>query len=614
MEYGLHESLPLYAGGLGILAGDHLKAASDLGLPFVGVGICWQRGYTRQRLDGYGRQQDAFARLPVHDTPLKEIQLRTGRPLRVEVPIAGDSVLVRAWRVRVGRIPLILLDTNLPENTARHRRMLDVLYSGDRETRFQQQILLGIGGWRVLRALDVPVAACHLNEGHAGFLSLERIAERMKRSRDTFAGALRYVRDTTVFTTHTPVPAGNEVFDPTLVDRYFAGYARQFGLTPEEFRGLGRVRPSDSREAFGMTPLALRTSRYANGVSALHGQVARRMWKGLYPRKRLSEVPIGHVTNGIHLRTWLHPRMGEFFDEVLGPGWEEDQDRASLWKRLADCDDERLWSLRVELKHALIAFCRDRLRAQLQRSRVAGMAVSDARMALDPDALTIGFARRFASYKRATLVFTDPARLARILNAVKRPVQIIFAGKAHPADESGKDLVQSVVGFSRQRRFRRRVVFIEDYDMEVARHMVAGVDVWLNTPQRPREASGTSGMKAALHGALNVSILDGWWPEACDGMNGWAIGRGQNHDGTRAADLRDAADLYRVLEKQVVPLYYRRTRGGLPVDWIAHMKRAMMTIPPVFNSQRQVKEYLRRYYVPAMRTRRPAASGRHAGR
>ncbi|MBI4581876.1 MAG: alpha-glucan family phosphorylase [Planctomycetes bacterium] len=594
MEYALHESLPWYAGGLGVLAGDHLKSASDLGLPLVAIGIFWHKGYTRQRIDEDGNQHDRFPHLPVSDTPLRELRNRNRRPVTVQIQMGDDRVLAGAYRLEVGRIPLFLLDTDRPENLPRHRALVDVLYSGDRDMRIRQEMLLGIGGWQLLQTLRIPVAVYHLNEGHAAFASLERIREERNRGRTPFADALQAVRRTTVFTTHTPVPAGNEEFDPHLVSRYLWRYGRLIRIAHEDLEDLGRVKPGNKREPFGMTPLALRTAKYCNGVAALHGEVARRMWQRVYPREPVEKVPIGHVTNGIHLRTWLHPRMGTLLNEFLGEGWEDRQDDPARWAGIAEVPDGVLWKLHVALKHELVEAC---WRHPPHTARDPATPAA----ALDPDALTIGFARRFAPYKRAALIFTDPRRLARILNDRRRPVQIIFAGKAHPADADGKAIIRRIVRFSREPRFRGRVVFLEDYDMGIARHLVAGVDVWLNNPQRPREASGTSGMKPALHGGLNLSILDGWWPEACNGKNGWAIGRGKDHNDTPATDRRDADDLYRILERQVVPLYYDRDEDGLPHRWIARMKNAIATIPAFFNTHRQVKEYLTHYYVPAMR-------------
>ena len=601
MEYAVHESLPLYAGGLGVLAGDHLKSASDLGLPFVAVGIYWKRGYGRQRINSAGKQVSGEQLIKPEDTPFSEVRKSGGRPWRLRLAMGSNRVTVRAWRADVGRVPLYLLDTDVPANKPRHRKLTHTLYSGDRDTRIRQEILLGIGGWQLLRALKIPVGACHLNEGHAAFLSLERIAERMKDCGETFAQALRYVRNTSVFTTHTPVPAGNEEFDPALVDHYLSTYQRKLKLDHEAFHNLARVKPDNAKENFGMTPLALRTSRYANGVAKLHGEIARKMWSGIFPNKKTSAVPIGHVTNGIHLQTWLHPAMNELLREHLGENWAENQDKNATWKRATRIPNEALWNLHAQFKSELIEFCRQRIERQLRRDPVRGMKLSNVKNILDPNALTIGFARRFATYKRATLIFSDPARLAKILNDKKTPVQLIFAGKAHPADTEGQAFVAEVVRFSRMPRFRNRVVFLEDYDMNVARHMVAGVDVWLNNPKRPHEASGTSGMKPALHGGLNLSILDGWWPEGFNGKNGWKIGAGQDHRGTTKDDQRDVASLYKTLEKEVVPLYFKRAHGDVPTDWLARMKNAIQTIPPVFNSHRQVRQYLAKYYLPALK-------------
>lgn len=589
MEYALHESLPLYAGGLGVLAGDHLKSASDLGLPFVAVGVYWRRGYTRQSLDRKGCQQDRFPLLPVKDTPAREVLDRKGRPVRVRLSMGERTVVAGAYRIDVGRVPLYLLNTDLPENARADRKLVDVLYSGDRDMRIRQEILLGIGGLRLLETIGVPVTAYHLNEGHAAFLSLERIAQKI-RTGSSFPRAVRDVANTNVFTTHTPVPAGNEEFDPGLVDRYLGHYAKLMGVDAKTFHDLARVKPGNTRESFGMTPLALHTSRYCNGVAALHGAIARKMWKGLYPKQPVRRVPIGHVTNGIHLRTWLHPEMAALFDEFLGADWEDRQDAPAVWKKAARIPDEILWDVHLSFKYDLADFCNG-LKGQSRLSK--------GHM-FDPEALTIGFARRFASYKRATLAFSNLARLARLVNKSSRPVQIVFAGKAHPADADGKNLIQQVVAFAKDARFKGHIWFLEDYEMGIARRLTAGVDVWLNNPQRPREASGTSGMKPALHGGLNLSILDGWWPEAYNGKNGWAIGRGENHDGTPAADKRDANQLYDLLERKVVPMYYDRDADGLPRRWVACMKNAITTIPVYFNTHRQVKEYWTKYYLPAM--------------
>ena len=604
MEFAVHESLPVFAGGLGVLAGDHFKSASDLGLPLIGVGMFWRRGYMRQQVDAAGRQAVRYDRLSPENLPLTEVVDPSGRPLRVRVPVGGDTVVARAWRLDVGRVAILLLDTHLPANAPRHRALTDRLYNGSRDTRIRQEIVLGVGGWKLLRALELPIAACHLNEGHAAFCSVERLAEALRGGGGTLDEAGRQLAPSTVFTTHTPVPAGNESFAQNLVARYFDSYCRRNGLDRETLYSWGRVDPDDATEDFGLTPLALRLSRRSNGVSRLHGQVSRRMWQGLWPKRSAERVPIGSITNGVHLETWMHPRMGELLDEYLPAGWRDRQDQPTVWQAVKGIPDDRLWALHVELKGELVEFARARLQTQLQRVGATKRRIEAAAAALDPEALTIGFARRFATYKRATLVFADMRRLERILNHAKRPVQLIFAGKAHPADTEGQALVARIVKHSRSAKFSGRVVFLEDYDMEIARRLVAGVDVWLNNPRRPQEASGTSGMKPALHGGLNLSILDGWWPEACrDGKNGWAIGQDRDHDGSVAADRRDALAIYRRLERDVVPLYYTRGRGDLPTKWIGCMKQALMTIAPAFNSHRMVKEYLKQCYLPALKAK-----------
>lgn len=602
MEFGLHESLSIYAGGLGILAGDHFKSVSDLGLPLVGVGIFWRQGYSRQKVSKEGKQADKYDSLKPENLPLAEAKTPSGRPLRIRVSIGKDKVVARAWRLEVGRTPIFLLDTNLPENAPRDRKLTDRLYSGDRDMRIRQEVLLGIGGWKLLRALGLPIRVCHLNEGHAAFCSLERVAEIIKDKKCDFAQAGKIVAASTVFTTHTPIPEGNEIFAPKLVERYLAGECKRLGLDFAELLSLGRVDPTDAGEDFGMTPLALRLSNFNNGVSQLHGEVSRGMWKALWPKRSIAKVPIGAITNGVHLRTWLHPTMARLLDMYLPANWDDRQDSAAVWKAAKKIPDAELWATHVTLKRSLLAFVRQQLQDQLRRHGAGERQIAAAGAGLDPNALTIGFARRFATYKRATLVFSDLKRIERLIANTKRPVQIIFAGKAHPADEKGKRLVAEVVKYAKSRRFKGRVIFLEDYNMIVARHMVAGVDVWLNTPERPREASGTSGMKPPLHGGLNLSILDGWWPEICEnGRNGWAIGKGEDHQNT-ADNKRDAKSLYQCLEREVVPLYYTTDRSGKPARWIKLMKHAIATIPGQFNSHRMVKEYTKRYYLPALRS------------
>jgi starch phosphorylase len=601
MEFGLHESLPIFAGGLGVLAGDHFKSASDLGLPIVGVGMFWRHGYTRQKVDAKGRQRDRFDTLKPENLPFSEACDAKGRPIRIQVPVGSDTVVARAWRLDVGRTPVYFLDTNLKENAPKHRKLTDRLYSGDRDTRIRQECVLGIGGWRMLRALKLPVKVSHLNEGHAAFCALERVAERMEKERCSFEEASKETAATSVFTAHTPIPDGNEVFELKLAERYVGCYGRKLGIGFDGLKKMSRIDAANEEEPFGMTPLALRLSRYANGVSALHGEVCREMYHDMWPTRPVDRVPVGSITNGIHICTWLHPEMAAFLDEFLPADWRERQDSASVWKRIKEIPAGQLWQQHVKLKENMFAFVRRRLQAQLQRNGATTKKIEATGSNLDPHALTIGFARRFATYKRAGLIFHNLKRLEKTINNARRPVQLIFAGKAHPSDEGGKELVALVSKHAMSARFKGRIVFLEDYDMDVALHMVSGVDVWLNTPQRPREASGTSGMKPTLHGGLNLSILDGWWPEGCEeGKNGWAIGKGVDYHGP-ADNKRDAAALYAKLEKAVVPQYYSKGRGKASPQWVAMMKRSLMSVPWAFNSHRMVKEYLRKYYLKALK-------------
>lgn len=601
MEYGLHESLPIFAGGLGVLAGDHFKSASDLGLPIVGVGMFWRHGYTRQKVDAKGRQGDKFDTLKPDNLPFSEACDAKGRPVRVDVPVGSDTVVARAWRLDVGRTPIYFLDTNLKENAPKHRKLTDRLYSGDRDTRIRQECVLGIGGWRLLRALKLPVKVSHLNEGHAAFCALERVAEQMQQDGCSFGEASKHVAATSVFTAHTPIPDGNEVFDLKPAERYIGCYGRKLGIGFDGLRKLSRIDLTNEKEPFGMTPLALRLSRYANGVSALHGEVCRDMYHDMWPSRPVDRVPIGSITNGIHICTWMHPEMAALFDEFLPSDWRGRQDVASVWNKIKDIPTDRLWRQHLALKANMVAYIQDRLRTQFERNGASRKKIEAAGANLDANALTIGFARRFATYKRAGLIFHDLKRLERIVNNDRRPVQLVFAGKAHPSDNGGKALVALVSKHATSARFKGRIAFLEDYDMDVALHMVSGVDVWLNTPQRPREASGTSGMKPTLHGGLNLSILDGWWPEACvDGKNGWAVGKGVDYH-SPADDKRDAAALYAKLEKAVVPRYYRKGLGKPSPQWVAMMKQSLTSVPWAFNSHRMVKEYLKKYYLKALR-------------
>ncbi len=592
-EFGLHEALPIYAGGLGVLAGDHLKSASDLGVPLVGVGLLYRQGYYRQELgpDGATRTvypRHDFARLPLSDTRCT-----------VEVPLGTRSVRARIWRAQVGRVPLYLLDTDHAGNSPRARAITQRLYGGDQRTRIEQEIVLGIGGPRALAELGERVTVLHLNEGHAAFAILERL-RRLRAAGVSFGRALERVRDSTVFTTHTPVAAGHDRFPPALLRLYFAPLIVQLGIDEATFLALGREDSQDKREPFCMTVLALRGSARCNGVSRLHGAVSRAMWTRVYHARRPADVPIGHITNGVHAETWLAPEMRPLYDRYLKQRWVGAGLDGDWWRHAERIPPAELWHVRNLLRRKLVAFVRTRLRQQIERRCGPLEALVAALETFDEDALTIGFARRFATYKRAPLIFRDPARLARILGDARRPVQLVFAGKAHPADRAGQRFAQEVYRQTLRPGLRGRVVLIEDYDMHVGRLLTSGCDVWLNNPIRPLEASGTSGMKPPLHGGLNLSILDGWWAEGYDRGNGWAIPTtGGDGPGDRARDRREAAAIYDLLESEVVPLFYARDRAGVPRGWLRKATRSLRTVCGRFNTHRMLAEYVAFYAMPA---------------
>jgi starch phosphorylase len=596
-EFGVHGSLPIYSGGLGVLAGDIVKESSDLGLPLVGVGFMYPQGYFRQGLTPEGWQEERYETLVRALAPTEPACTVSGHACEVALELSGRRVRAAVWRVGVGRVSLYLMDTDLEGNPPWDRELSSRLYGGDQEFRLRQEILLGIGGVRLLRALGVAPAVWHANEGHSAFMMVERVRELVEAGR-RFEEAVDEVRASTVFTTHTPVAAGHDAFPFPLIEKYLGPYWSTVGLNRDRFLALG-AHPAVSGTAFNMTALALRLSGTRNAVSRRHGEVSRRMWRGLWPGVAESEVPIASVTNGVHLPSWLAPELGRLYDEHLGPGWLERHDDPETWRRLDDVPDRELWDAHVALKRRLLAFLRERAR-RLWAERSTPAPVAAAGALLDPGVLTLGFARRFATYKRATLVFRDPARLKALVTDLRRPVQLIFAGKAHPADESGKHALQAVYRTAADPAYAGRIAFVEDYDMHVARQLVQGVDVWLNTPRPPLEASGTSGQKAALNGVPNLSVLDGWWLEAYDGTNGWAFG---NPDETATdpddADRADADALYRVLETEVVPRFYSQAPGGVPGTWIATMKRSIQTVAPRFSARRMVKEYVDRCYAPA---------------
>ena len=599
MEFGLTECLPIYSGGLGILAGDHLKSASELGIPLVGIGLLYQKGYFRQYLTAEGWQQERY---PINDfsvMPVRPFHAAGDQPVRITVELAGKPVVLRPWRAQVGRITLLLLDANIPENPPELQDITDQLYGGDIEMRIRQEIALGIGGVRALHALGLRPRVYHMNEGHSAFLSLERIRMLVRDERLSFREALEVVASSGVFTTHTPVPAGIDVFQPELVERYFAALRQELGLSREALLDLGRIHPGQTAEPFNTAVLAIRTAGFVNGVSRLHARVSRAMWQDVWPAIPVDEIPITNVTNGVHPQTWISQDMRSLYDRYLGPRWTEEPGDTRVWIRGEQIPGEELWRTHERRRERLVGFARRRLSAQL-RDRGAGRTeIAQAEDVLDPEALTIGFARRFATYKRGTLLLRDPARLEKILNAPGRPVQIVFAGKAHPKDEPGKELIREIIQFARRHEFRRRVVFLEDYDQVVARYLVQGVDVWLNTPRRPLEASGTSGMKAAFNGALNISILDGWWDEAYSQATGWAIGKGEEYQDLEYQDRVEAGALYDLLENEVVPLFYYRGADLVPRGWIALMRSAMGGLCPVFNTNRMVHQYVAERYAPA---------------
>jgi starch phosphorylase len=598
-EFGLHESLPIYSGGLGVLAGDHLKSASDLGIPLIGVGLLYAEGYFRQSLDSNGWQQESYLNADLNLLPIETVLGPDKKPLLVQVHTTNNTLYARVWRVEVGRTRLLLLDSNVPENTESDRTLTARLYGGDARVRIRQELLLGVGGVRALHALKIHPSVLHLNEGHSAFATLEMIRSVMEQSGLPFGEVVREIAGMTVFTTHTPVAAGHDRFPASLVEEHLGKIREALRLSHDDFMGLGRVYPGDGNEQFCLTVLALKLSRYANGVSALHGAVSRRMWHPLYPNTQVENVPIGHITNGVHAQSWISPQMQLLFDRNLGTDWPKRQRLSQTWEGIEAVEDAELWETQQVLKARLINFVRNRLVQQARRRNEPDAIVERAMNALDLGALTIGFARRFATYKRAGLILQDVERLTDLVNATEKPIQIIFGGKAHPEDRMGKELIQGIIRCTKREPFASKIVFVEDYDMNVARQLVQGVDVWLNNPRRPQEASGTSGQKAVFNGTLNFSILDGWWAEAYDGRNGFAIGRGEIHANASVQDERDHRALLEALTEQVVPLYYQRDATGLPREWTARQKNAFRTLAWRFNADRMVMDYVQHSYLPA---------------
>ncbi|MFY9821183.1 MAG: alpha-glucan family phosphorylase [Thermoanaerobaculia bacterium] len=594
-EFGLHQSLPIYSGGLGVLAGDHLKSMSDLGARAVGIGLLYRQGYVHQLIDENGWQQDDYEPIGTEELPVEPVLGATGEQARFSVELPGRDVFVRIWRVQVGRSHLLLLDARDDANSEEDQELTARLYGGGPKMRIQQEILLGVGGHRALGVVGVVPSVLHLNEGHSAFALLERARELVERDGMTAADALREVAAMSVFTTHTPVEAGHDRFDPELARPHLEPLAQGLGLSLDEVMALGSERPDDAEAPFCPTVLALKLTRRANGVSALHGRVSRKMWRDLYPGKTEEEVPIGHITNGVHVRTWLSSDLQILFGQHLGPRWLEKIERPELWAKVDGIADAELWEIHQVLKARLLVFVRRRLAERRQRLHLP----APEREPLSPETLTLGFARRFATYKRADLLFRDLDRLARMVNDPERPLQILFSGKAHPRDAEGKALAQRVASLERDPRFAGRIIFLENYSMHIARQLVQGVDAWLNTPRRPLEACGTSGQKCIVNGVLNCSILDGWWAEAYDGGNGFAIGNGESHADPEVQDERDALALFKVLEDEVIPLYYQCDAMGVPRGWVGRVKRALRSLAWRYNADRMVMDYVRECYLPA---------------
>jgi starch phosphorylase len=610
-EFGIAESLPVYSGGLGVLAGDHLKSASDLGLPLVGVGLLYQEGYFGQHIGRHGQQRELYPSSDFHNMPI-QMQLRSdGAPVTIRLLCATHQVTAQVWRAQVGRVPLFLLDANVPANSAEDRDITRRLYGGDLDMRLRQELLLGIGGMSALTAMGIWPTVCHMNEGHTAFAGLERVRMMMSRHNLSFPEAQGVVSASSVFTTHTSVPAGIDRFPPRLMDRYFHSYYPSLGLTRDGFLALGREYPMDEREHFAMPLLAIRLAARVNGVSKLHGEVSRRLWHNVWSARSPDSMPITHVTNGVHLASWvLGSPLARLLDQHLGPRWYEKSLNPDAWHRIEGIPPGELWRAHEHCRRRLVATARQREEARLQRLGAPPREIAAARAILDPRALTIGFARRFTAYKRPTLILREPERLIHLLTDRHRPVQIVFAGKSHPDDKVGKELIQQIVQFVRQHHLHQHIAFVEDYDITVARDLIQGADVWLNTPRRPLEACGTSGMKAALNGVLNMSTLDGWWAEAYRPGIGWPIGDNTEYEGHDDQDEADSRSMYELLEREIIPLFYDRDGEGLPLGWLKGMKAAITTVGPAFSSTRMVREYWERFYAPATQQHHSlAASG-----
>jgi len=598
-EFGIHESIPIYSGGLGVLSGDHIKSASGLGLPLVAIGLFYDQGYFKQRLDDKGYQEEDYLDTNVEALPMEPALTPEGEPIMVSIETRTGTLMAKVWLMKVGRIDLYLLDCDVEGNSTQDRGLTARLYGGDERTRIRQEMVLGVGGVKALRAAGVHPGVYHLNEGHSAFGALEVIRCRMVDDGFSFDEALRETAQNTVFTTHTPVPAGHDRFDAQLIEEHLGPLRDKLGISYEQLLGLGRVEPHDESETFCMTVLGLKLSRRANAVSSLHGHVSRRMWAHLWPWRVEEEIPIGHITNGVHVESWLAHQMQQLYDRHFPANWLQMSGTGEAWKNIHSIDPGELWETHVALKNLLLEFVRRRVSRQCRRRGESDEAVETARNLLDPRVLTIGFGRRFATYKRATLIVSQVERMLELMNNPERPMQLLFAAKAHPKDEPGKKFIQEINALRHDERFQNRVVFIEDYDINVGRHMTQGVDVWLNNPRRPLEASGTSGQKVVLNGGLNLSVLDGWWAEAYDGKNGFAISKGTHHVSDEITDARDAESLFDVLENEVIPMYYDRDVDGLPREWIKRMMNSIGSLAWRFSAARMVMDYTTNCYIPA---------------
>lgn len=598
-EFGLHESLPLYSGGLGVLAGDHLKSASDLGIPIIGIGLYYAEGYFNQTLDESGWQQEEYLHSDVQDLPLERLTDQDGEALTVSVETRESTIQIGVWAAEVGRNRLLLLDSNLEDNRPRDRKLTANLYGGDETVRIRQELILGAGGMRALRALGIKPGVLHLNEGHSAFAVIEAAHHIMQREERSFSEVANRVAAQTVFTTHTPVEAGHDRFDPGLVEHNAGPLREKVQLDQHNFLALGRENPLTREEEFCMTVLGMKMAHHINGVSSIHGRVSREMWEGLWPSRSTADVPINHITNAVHTPSWLAVPMSRFYQRLLGPNWQNKMCESDLWANIDAMDEEEFWEQQQIIKVQLVNFLHRRLCHKCGDGKKGNMLYDHDELRLDPSILTIGFARRFTEYKRPGLLLQDLDRLDDMVNHPDHPIQIVYAGKAHPNDDSGKRLIQHVVSAARDSRFHGRIVFVENYDINVARHLVQGVDVWLNCPRRPQEACGTSGQKVILNGGLNLATLDGWWPEGYDGTNGFAIGDGRQHSDPKKQDQYDMEQLYGTLENDVIPLYYARDEHGIPRDWIERQKNAIRTLACKFSSERMLKDYTLQCYLPA---------------